>query len=83
MDLMVTTRSERTGIEGVNPWRLRVMIRVHAPPLDGKANKEIEIYLNRLFGVPVSIISGQTTRMKTVHISLHLEDVLKKLEDLK
>lgn len=83
MDLMVTARSDRTGIEGVESWRSRVMIRVHAPPLDGKANKEIESHLSQFFGVPVSITHGQTTRMKTVHIPLSPEDVLKRLEDRK
>jgi len=83
MDLIVTARSNHAGIEGVESWRSRVIMRVRAPPLDGKANKEIESYLSGLFGVPVSIIHGETTRMKTVHISLHPEGVLQRLEDLK
>lgn len=83
MDLMVTARSDRTSIEGVEAWRARVMMRVHAPPLDGKANKEIESYLGRLFEAVVSITHGQSTRMKTVHIQLNPEEVLKILESSK
>ena len=42
VELLVSPRSSRSGIEGIDPWRKRLIIRVKAPPLDGRANKEVE-----------------------------------------
>ncbi len=82
MDIMVSTRSKRTALDGVDPWRERALIRVRSPPLDGRANKEIEGYLEELFGVAASIVRGHTARMKTVFIDLSVEEALQALEKL-
>jgi uncharacterized protein (TIGR00251 family) len=80
LDLLVSTRSDRTALEGVDPWRRRALVRVRSPPLDGRANKEIEAYLSQLFQVPVRIVHGLTARMKTVCIPLEEETAIKMLE---
>lgn len=46
-------------------------IRIQAPPVEGKANAEVEAFLARLAGVPrknVSIVRGAQSRLKTAVI---------------
>ncbi|QEC53850.1 hypothetical protein EDD80_10818 [Anseongella ginsenosidimutans] len=46
-------------------------IRVHAPPVDGKANKALLDFLTKLFDVPrsrVQLLKGETGRKKSVLI---------------
>ena len=49
-----------------------IRLSIAAPPLDGKANAEVERFLSRLFGVAkgdVSVISGASSCDKTVLVS--------------
>jgi uncharacterized protein (TIGR00251 family) len=49
-----------------------VKIRLTAPPVDGAANEALVKFLSRLFSVArsqVEIVSGHTSRDKTVRIS--------------
>jgi uncharacterized protein (TIGR00251 family) len=53
---------------GSGPW----LARLKAPPVDGKANRELVILIARHFGCPksaVSIKSGASGRMKLVTIA--------------
>lgn len=46
-------------------------LRISAPPVDGKANKEIILFLSKLLKVPkskIDILKGETGRLKTVEI---------------
>ena len=48
-----------------------VKLRIHAPPVDGAANDEVEEFLARLLCVPrsaVRLISGGSSRRKRVEI---------------
>jgi len=58
-------------------------VKVSAPPIKGKANRELITFLSRLLGVgkgSVSIIKGHTTRNKVVAVDgLSREEVLKRL----
>ena len=60
-------------------WQLRIS----APPVKGKANKELIAFLSRLLGVgksQISIIRGHTSRNKIITISgLRQEDIMKRL----
>jgi uncharacterized protein (TIGR00251 family) len=72
------TRNEVTGVtEGI------YQVRVSAPPVKGKANKELTAFLSQLLGVGksrVDIIKGHTTRNKIVTIDgLSREDIMKRL----
>ena len=61
--------SSRSDAEPGDPWR----IHVHARPTDGKANEEVLLVISRHFGVPCSavhIVSGYTSRNKTVEVGL-------------
>jgi uncharacterized protein len=49
----------------------RLKIALAAPPVDGKANAELRVFLARAFGVAqrnVSLLSGETGRRKVVRI---------------
>ena len=41
VEISVSPRSDRPGADGVDEWRKRLNVRVRAPPLDGRANKEV------------------------------------------
>ncbi|MEE8420876.1 MAG: DUF167 domain-containing protein [Dehalococcoidales bacterium] len=71
-------RSRLTGFEG-GIWQ----IKVAAPPLKGRANRELEIFLSQRLQVSksaVSVVKGQTSRHKTVAINgLNQEEVARRL----
>lgn len=71
-------RNEVTGVtDGI------YQVRVSAPPVKGKANKELIAFLSRLSGVSksrIDIIKGHTTRNKMIAIDgLSQEDIMKRL----
>lgn len=46
-------------------------LRISAPPVEGKANKAIILYLSQLLGIPksrISLLKGETGRIKLVEI---------------
>jgi len=54
-------KSAVTGIrEGV------YLIDISAPPEDGKANKEIERFLSKVWGADVKVVTGFTKKDKIV-----------------
>ncbi len=81
-EVTVSPRSDRSGIEGVDGWRKRIIIRVKAPPLDGRANKEVEDVFRDVTGCKCSVIRGQTSRQKTILIDGDSETVTKRLRDI-
>jgi uncharacterized protein (TIGR00251 family) len=65
----VQPRSKRTEIVGVHGTALKV--RLHSPPVDGAANEELISFLAERLGVSrraVRIVSGQSSRAKTVEV---------------
>lgn len=63
-------KGSRTKIVGLHDDRLK--IAVSAPPVDGKANKELLLFLAKLLKVAkkdIALKSGQQSRKKTVLIS--------------
>lgn len=67
--IRVIPRSKRAAVGGERAGRL--LVRVTAPPLDGRANAAVVAALARTLGVPkrsVSIVSGSGARDKTVRI---------------
>jgi uncharacterized protein (TIGR00251 family) len=81
LDILVSPRSNRSGPEGVDEWRKMLILRVRAPPLDGRANKEVEATLSEITGFRCQVVRGQTSRQKTVFISGPAEQVVPKLEE--
>ena len=57
-----------------------IVIRVTAPPVDGKANAALCAFVARAAGVPpsrVSVVRGQTARDKVVRVDGISEEILK------
>ena len=81
VDVYVSPRSGRSGVEGIDGWRKRLTIKVKAPPLEGKANKEVEEILCKATDSPSSVISGHTSRQKTVFIEGDPAAIISRLRD--
>ena len=79
IDISVSPRSDRSGTEGVDEWRKRLIVRVKAPPLDGRANKEVEELFRKVTGCKSEVIRGQTSRQKTVLVHGDYGSVLEAL----
>ncbi|GAA0856355.1 DUF167 family protein YggU [Aliiglaciecola litoralis] len=62
-------KSSQNRIAGMHNGELKVHIT--APPVDGKANQQLIVYLAKLLGFPkanVTIIKGLQSRHKTVEV---------------
>ena len=61
-----------------------IKVKIHAPPLDGRANEELCEFLADQLNVPrraVTLVRGDTSRQKTVRIEgLSAEDVHSRLQ---
>ena len=68
VDVLVSPRSNRSGPEGYDEWRKRLILRVKAPPLDGRANKEVEETFRQITGFRCEVASRQLNRQKTVTV---------------
>lgn len=79
--MRVTPRSGRAAIEGHRDGVL--LIRLTAPPADGKANEQLVGVLSGALGVPkrsIEIVAGNRTRNKRVRIQgISAADVTAKL----
>ncbi|MDQ3793277.1 MAG: DUF167 domain-containing protein [Actinomycetota bacterium] len=68
LNLRVSPGAKSAGIEG--PYgESEIKVRVAAPPVDGKANAEVERLLAELLGVArsdISVIRGSSSRDKTL-----------------
>ncbi len=65
----VQPASGKNEIVGVKGDALR--IKINAPPVKGKANKALVLFIGRKLGVKnseVEIISGHTTRLKRIKV---------------
>ena len=60
-----------------------LQVRVSAPPVKGKANRELTAFLSQILGVSrssLTIIKGQTSRNKVIAIEgLGQEDIIRRL----
>lgn len=77
--IRVQPRSRRNEVIGERAGA--TVIRLTAPPVDGKANAALCAFVARAAGVPpsrVSVVRGQTSRDKIVRVEGVTEDILKK-----
>ncbi len=81
ISLRVYPNASRNEMVGFSDGVLRV--KISAPPIKGKANRELIAFLSRLLGVSkesVNIIKGDTTRNKVVAIDgLSRAEVMERL----
>lgn len=67
IDVRVIPRSARSGLAGTRGGAL--LVRLHAPPVEGAANAELIEVISDALNVPrraVTIVSGERSRQKRV-----------------
>lgn len=70
LDLYIQPGAKKSEISGQHGDSLK--IRIHAPPVDGKANEEVCRFLSKFCGVSLSavqIVRGEKSRHKSVVIA--------------
>ena len=81
LELEISAGAKETAVQGYNPWRKRIEMRLSERAQKGKANAELISFLSLLFNVHsrnIQIISGSTNSKKSVKISqAQAEDILK------
>ncbi len=64
----VNPGAPRTEIKGVDEWRGALEVNVSKPPRGGRANRELIRFLKELTEADIELISGETSREKTILI---------------
>ncbi|MCQ6254688.1 DUF167 family protein [Methanocaldococcus sp.] len=83
IDIDVQAGSKKNEITGINEWRKRLNVKIKAPAIEGKANKEIIKFFKDIFKKDVEIVSGKLNPQKTILIrDIKKDEVIKKLEEL-
>jgi uncharacterized protein (TIGR00251 family) len=70
ISVRVVPRAGKSGLAGTRSDAL--IVRLQAPPVEGAANLELVRVMASILDVPkraVSIVSGERSRMKRVHVS--------------
>ncbi|WP_353134286.1 DUF167 domain-containing protein [Limnohabitans sp.] len=70
VDIHVIPNASHTQVDGEHDGALRV--RLHAPPVDGKANLALIAWLARTLGLAkrdVKLVRGQTSKRKQLRVS--------------
>ncbi len=85
--LVIGPNSKKNQIVGYIGEFKRLKIKVSSPPVDGNANKVLLKYMAKEFGISktcINLVKGQTTKFKTVFISLDTKEIknLRKKLDL-
>ncbi len=76
----VQPKAKKNEIEGIDEWRGRLKVKIQAPPVEGKANKELVKFLSKVLGADVEIVRGETSREKDLLVKgLKAEEVKKRL----
>lgn len=79
-------RVDRAGGAWIGPdGDRRLVVRVAAPPEDGRANAAIEKLIARTVGAPrsaVKVVAGETSRLKTIAIAGESEPLRRMIEML-
>ena len=66
--ILVKTRSPRTELLEFDAGQNAYRMNVHAPPEEGKANREIIRFFRKEHKLDVEIVSGFTSRRKLLKI---------------
>jgi hypothetical protein len=70
IDVRVIPRAGRSGLAGTRGEA--VLVRLHAPPVEGAANAELIEVIAKVLDVPraaVSIVGGERSRQKRVRVA--------------
>ena len=78
--IYVQPKAKKNAIEGIDEWRGRLKVKIKAPPIEGKANKEVVKFFSKLLDAEVAIVKGETSREKDLLVKgLSAEEVKKRL----
>ncbi len=84
LDLEISAGAKETKVNGYNPWRKRIEIRLSQRAEKGKANAELISFLSGLLSVNsrnIRITAGLTNSKKSVKImDAKATDILKVLD---
>ena len=88
LTVRVSPNAKRSGFEGL--WnKTHIKIALTAPPVDGKANEFLVQFLSDYFNLKksaISILSGQTGRIKKVSLSFSsdekVDQAIQKLQNI-
>ena len=80
VDVIVSARADTSGVQGIDPWRNRLVVKVTSPPEGGKANKELCETLSDFFEAEVEVVRGHTSRLKTILVKSDKASVALRLE---
>ncbi len=70
VDIHVMPNAAQTRIQGLHDGALHV--RLKAPPVEGKANAALQVWLAKTLGVPrsaVELLRGETARRKQLRVA--------------
>ena len=70
VDIHVMPNAAKTQMQGLHDGALKV--RLHAPPVDGKANEALQLWLAKTLGVPkstVELLRGASNRRKQLCVA--------------
>ncbi|WP_456365054.1 DUF167 domain-containing protein [Thermococcus sp.] len=78
--IYVQPKAKKNAIEGIDEWRGRLKVKIKAPPVEGKANKEVVKFFSKLLDAEVTIVRGETGREKDILVrGLSAEDARRRL----
>jgi uncharacterized protein (TIGR00251 family) len=84
--LRLTPRAARNGVDGITAdaeGRPLLKLRLVAPPVEGEANKALIAFLAKTLALrkaDITIRSGETSRIKLLHLAGDSTAILQKLD---
>jgi uncharacterized protein len=84
--LRLTPRASRNGVDGITAdaeGRPLLKLRLAAPPVEGAANDALIAYLAKVLSLrkaDITIRSGETSRIKILHLAGDSAAILQKLD---
>ena len=85
--LRLTPRASKNGVDGIvqdAEGRPLLKLRLVAPPVEGAANEALIAYLAKSLSLrkaDVAIRSGETSRVKILHLAGDSSEILRKLDE--
>ncbi len=84
LNVHINPNSKKDEIKGFYNGKLK--IKISAPAVNGKANKNLINFISKIFKISktkIKIIKGEISRDKVLEISNYDNNILKKLEEVK
>ncbi len=69
-------------VTGFDQWKKTVKISLKEKPVGGKANKELEKELGKLFSAKTAVVSGHKSKEKRIFVEAEKKQVEKRLAEM-